>query len=268
MPPAIAITLWTICMSMSAVVAPGFDCDPPSSAASRAPWRTADPEVTLSETMMLASKPPISSKASSGTTSASSTRDWPRVFPMSVALRLQPDVVADAAPQRAQRRQEAGLPAIREVDGDTQEITGAVTRVARRRHPGLERHRRAVDPVPVEQDGIGRQVSVRVLIEFVDVDLVHREDAGGADVFANYPDRLVIGRGRVAELRGHPGALDGCIAGGSDAEHQEAAVQHAQHEHEQDGEDNRELGHRLAVAAFPSLPPHYGNHYAPHRQER
>src|SRR2546421_595140 len=153
MPPAIAITLWTICMSMSAVVAPGFDCDPPSSAASRAPWRTADPEVTLSETMMLASKPPMSSKASSGTTSASSTRDWPRVFPMSVALRLQPDVVADAA----------------------------------------------------------------------------------ADVFANYPDRLVIGRGRVAELRGHPGALDGCVAGGSDAEHQEAAVQHAQHEHEQDG---------------------------------
>src|SRR2546422_1735484 len=235
MPPAIAITLWTICMSMSAVVAPGFDCDPPSSAANRAPWRTADPEVTLSETMMLASKPPMSSRARRGITIASSTSDWPRDLRMLVALRLQPDVVGDGAPHRAQRRRKAGLPAVGEVDGHTQKITGAVANVARGGRPERGRHRRAVDVVPVDQDGIGGEVAVRVLIEFVEVDLIHRKDAGGADVLANYSNRLVIGGGRVSELRGHPGSLDGGIAGGSDAEHQQAAVEHAQHQHEQHG---------------------------------
>src|SRR5207237_9275947 len=99
----------------------------------------------------------------------------------------------------------------------------------------LGHHRRAVDPVPVVEDGIGAEVAVRILIEFVDVDLIHREDAGSADVFTNHADRLVIGGGCASELRGHPGALDGRVAGGAAAEHQETPVQHAQHEHEEHG---------------------------------
>src|ERR1700730_854224 len=278
-PPAIAWMLWTICMSMAVVVVPGFVCEPPSSAARRAPWRTAEPEVTLSEIMTLASKPPISSMASSGVRIASSTSDCPRrcrtgsprkrrVARISVALRLQPDVVGGRAPHRTERRQEASLPGIGEVDGRAEEVGGPIANVARFGWPRLGDHRGTVKPVPVEENGVGCQVPVRILVELVDVDLGHREDAGRSDAVADHRDQLVIGRCGVADLGGQLGALDGGVASGSHAEHDEAAVQHPEHEHEQHGHDNDELGHGLAQAVCPSPPPPYGKHYAPYKLER
>src|SRR4029077_19036862 len=98
----------------------------------------------------------------------------------------------------------------------------------------------------------------------ININLVHRKDARCPNALANHLDRLVISGGRVAELGGQLGALDGGVTNGSDAEHDHAAVQQPQDEHEEDWHDNGELGHCLAAAVYPSLPPPYGKHYAPY----
>src|ERR1700694_689598 len=267
-------------MSIAVVVLPGFVCKPPSSAARRAPWRTAEPDVALSVARMLASKPPRSIKASSGVRIASSTADCPswqresgwrqnrKRLRISVALRLQPNDLRGAGPQRPERPQKASLPFIGESDRHAEEVTGPISDVTRGRWPGLGHHRAAINRVPVEEDGIGDVVPTPVQVDLVNINLVHREDARRSDAVANRADRLVIGGNRIAELGCQLRTLDRGVTNGSHAEHDHAAVQQPQDEHEEDWHDNGELGHCLAAAVYPSLPPPYEKHYAPYTLER
>src|SRR5881409_469430 len=177
-PRATASAFRTICMSICAVVALGLVCDPPSSDASRAACLTAKPPVTRSAIMTVASKPPINKKNSTGITTAISASDWPRRRRrlwwrfISVALRLQAHVRDRRRSDRSQRREEAGLPGVREVDGDADEVARAVAYVSLSRRPGHgRRHRGAVECVAVVVGGVGRQVAVAILVELVDIDL-------------------------------------------------------------------------------------------------
>src|SRR5207245_2109720 len=274
-PRATASTLRTICWSTDAVVPFGFVCEPPSSAASRAPCRTAEPDVTLSEIIMLASKPPIRRKKMTGIATASSASDCPprcRCPPswrsredrsMLVALRLEPDVIRGGGLDRAQRLEEARLPAIGEFHGDAQEVAAPVADIARGRLPGLGgQERRSVGGIPVEQGRVRREVPVAILVELVDVNLVHREEAVGAGPVADDLERLGIGRGGVAQLGRLAGSLHGGIAGGAHAEHQQATVEHAKNQDEEDRDDQRKLDHGLTEAPRAPPPPlHNGQHY-------
>src|SRR5438445_1071913 len=252
-PFATASTLRTIWLSTAEVVALVV-CDPPISAARRAPWRTAYPAVILSEIMTLASKPPIIRNTSTGMTTAISASDWPRLPAgrgestfISIALWLDPDVGDSRCFQRPQGGEEPGFPGVGVVDGDPDEVTGAVPHVAARRRPRRPVERRTVQRVLVDLRGIRRQVAVSVLVELVDVNLGHREELGSTDDIANRRDHLAIGIRDVAQGGGHSRALCGAIACGADTEHQERAVEHAHDQHHQHRDHQRELGHRLTA---------------------
>src|ERR1700694_1933075 len=105
--------------------------------------------------MTLASKPPIRRKTNTGMTTAISASDCPRImcrrlrFFMSVALRLQPDIGDRCSPDRTERGEEAGLPAVGVVDGHADEVAGAVPDVAVRGRIGERAQRRPVECVAV-----------------------------------------------------------------------------------------------------------------------
>src|SRR5438132_12726744 len=179
-------------MSICEVVEPGFVWIPPSSAASRAACRTAEPAVTRSAIMMVASKPPIKRKKSTGITTAISASDCPRrgwvrrSLCISVALRLQSHIDIRCRLDRPERGEEAGLPGVRVLDRHADEVAGAVAHVAGGRRPGLGRnHRRPIQRIPVVPGGIGGQISVAILVELVDVNLADVEESRRADVVAD-----------------------------------------------------------------------------------
>src|SRR5437660_5344071 len=252
-PFATASTLRTIWLSTAEVVALVV-CDPPISAARRAPWRTAYPAVILFEIMTLASKPPISRNTSTGMTTAISASDWPRLRAgrgesafISIALWLDADIGDRRCLQRPQRGEEPGFPGVGVVDRDADEVTGAVPHVPARGRPRRAVQWRSVQRVFVDLRGIRRQVAVPILVELVDVDLVDREELGAADDVANRRHHLAVGVRDVAEGRGDPRAFGGAVARGPDTEHQQGAVQHAHDEHHQHRYDQRELGHGLTA---------------------
>src|SRR5712664_3057939 len=182
-PLATASTFRTICRSTDAVVPFGFVCEPPSSAASRAPWRTADPDVTLSEIIMLASKPPIRRKKMTGIATASSARDCPvrrQTLPpswsreersMLVTLRLEPDVIGGGGLDRAERLEQARLPPVGEMHGDSEEVARPIADIAHGRLPGLGGQKRCpIAGIAVREGRVGSEIPVPILVEFVDVD--------------------------------------------------------------------------------------------------
>src|SRR3989442_7892694 len=87
--------------------------------------------------MTLASKPPIRRKTSTGITTAISASDWPRLCAgrverpfISIALWLDPDVRNRRCLQSPQWCAEASFPGVRVIDGDADEVAGAVPHVA------------------------------------------------------------------------------------------------------------------------------------------
>src|SRR2546426_7987008 len=204
--------------------------------------------------MTLASKPPIRRKTSTGITTAISASDWPRLCAgrgegtfISIALWLNPDVRNRGRLQRPQWCEEAGFPGVRVIDGDADEVAGAVPHVAAGRRPRRAVERRAVQRVLVGPRDILGEVAVPVLVELVDVNLVDREELGPTDDIANGGDDLAVGISDVAQGGRDTRALRGAIARGADTEHQERAVEHAHDEHHQHWNDQRELGHRLTA---------------------
>src|SRR4029077_13427889 len=158
--------------------------------------------------MMVASKPPIKRKKSTGITTAISASDcprcgWTRRYPgISVALRLQSHIDIRRRLDRAERGEEAGFPGVRVLDRHADEVAGAVAHIAGGRGPGLGRnHRRPIQRIPVVSGGIRGQISAAILVELVDVNLGDVEEARRADVVADDLEDLRIGSGGTASLR-------------------------------------------------------------------
>src|SRR3989442_9505750 len=132
--------------------------------------------------MTVASKPPIRRKTSTGITAAVSASDWPgfgagrgeRTF-ISIALWLNPDVRNRRRLQRPQRCEEAGFPRVRVIDGDADEVAGAVPHVAAGRRPRRAVERRAVQRVLVGLRDVLGEVDVPLLVELVDVNPLEPE---------------------------------------------------------------------------------------------
>src|SRR5438128_12371004 len=126
--------------------------------------------------MTLASKPPIRRSTSTGRTTAISASDCPRLRVtgrgertfISVALRLHPDVGDGRRPERPERCEEPGFPRVGVIDGDADEIAGAVPHIAARGRPRSGVERRAIQRVLIGLREILRQVAVPVLVELVD----------------------------------------------------------------------------------------------------
>src|ERR1700682_1484508 len=243
---ATASTFFRICLSTWSVFRLVV-CEPPISAARRAPWRTAYPAVILSEIMTLASKPPISRKTNTGMTTAISASDCPRVTRrwfrfMSVALGLQADVRDRSGPNRSERGEEARLPVVGVVNGDADEVAGAIPYVAGRRRPGNRSHRCPVELVAVDIARILGQVALPVLVELVDVDLAHGEQLGAANRVANRGQHLGVGCADIAELCRQSRTLRSRVAGGPNTEHEQRSIEHAHDQEEQDRDDQGKLG--------------------------
>src|SRR5947209_18331965 len=94
---------------------------------------------------MVASKPPIKRKTSTGITTAISASDWPRRprfsrlswWRISVTPRLQADVNGGVRLYRTQRREESGLPVVGVVDGDTHEVARPIANITTGGRPVL-----------------------------------------------------------------------------------------------------------------------------------
>src|SRR5207244_13570236 len=105
---------------------------------------------------MVASKPPIKRKTSTGITTAISASDWPRRprfsrlswWRVSVTLRLQANVNGRVRLYRTQRREESALPVVGVVGGHTHDVAHPRANVPRGRRPWFPgHHRRPVERV-------------------------------------------------------------------------------------------------------------------------
>src|ERR1700694_3888215 len=197
--------------------------------------------------MTLASKPPIRRKTSTGMIAAISASDCPRFARrwmrfISVTLGLQADVRYRRGPNRPERGEEAGLPVVGVVDGDADEVAGAIADVAARRGPRDWSERRPVDLVSVDLARILGQVALPVLVELVDVDLAHGEQLGAANGVANRGEHLGVGCADIAELCRQSRTLRSRVAGGPNTEHEQRSIEHAHDQEEQDRDDQGKLG--------------------------
>src|SRR5437879_4625239 len=179
---------------------------------------------------MVASKPPIKRKTSTGITTAISARDWPRRprfsrlswWRISVTLRLQADVNGRVRLYRTQWREESGLPVVGVVDGHTHEVARPIANIARGRRPWFRvDHRRPVELVLVVMGEIRGQVAVAVLVQLVDVDLIDLEEGRAADRGPDGAHDLGVRVSRVPECSRLARSIAGGVPRSADAEHQE-----------------------------------------------
>src|SRR5207249_8405132 len=135
--------------------------------------------------MTLASKPPIRRKTSTGMTTAISASDWPRLRAgrnesplMSVVLQVKDGIRDRRRSQRPQGCEEPRFPGVGVVDRDADEVAGAVPHIAAGRRPRRGVERRAIQRVLVGLRDVLGEVAVPIVVEFVDVNFVDREELG------------------------------------------------------------------------------------------